>query len=55
MVRIFANISDSNECVVLMIDNKLMEFLGQELRKNIKDTQLKENIEHLMERMEQNY
>lgn len=38
-----------------MIDNNLIGFLTMEMRKNIKDEQMKENIHFLIEIMEKNY
>ena len=54
-MKIFRNVSHSSECVSLMIDNSLMVFLTNELRKNIKDEQMKENMNFLLDTMERNY
>lgn len=54
-MKIFRNVSTSSECVSLMIDNNLIGFITSELRKNIKDDQMKENMNYLIEIMEKNY
>ena len=38
-----------------MIDNNLIGFLNMEMRKNIKEEQIKENMNYLMTMMEKNY
>lgn len=38
-----------------MVDNNLLKVVDNELRKNIKDEVLKENLEHLAEVLERNY
>lgn len=38
-----------------MIDNNLIGFLTMEMRKNIKEEQMKDNMNYLIEIMEQNY
>lgn len=43
-LKIFKNLSDSTACVSLMIDNNLINFISMEMRKNIKDEQMKENM-----------
>ena len=35
-----------------MIDNNLITFITMEMRKNIKDEKMKENMEHLINKME---
>lgn len=54
-MKIFRNVSNSSECVSLMIDNSLIGFLTNELRKNIKDEQMKDNMNFLLDTMERNY
>jgi V-type H+-transporting ATPase subunit H len=38
-----------------MVDNNLLKVVDNELRKNIKDEQLKDNLEKLAEILERNY
>lgn len=54
-MKIFRNISHSTDCISLMIDNNLIGFITNELRKNLKDEQMKENMNFLIEVMEKNY
>ncbi len=54
-LKMFRNLSRSNECVSLMIDNNLIGFLTMEMRKNIKDEKMKDNMNYLIEIMEKNY
>lgn len=54
-MKIFRNLSSSNECISLMIDNRLLAYLTNELRKNIKDEQMKDNMNYIINVMEENY
>lgn len=54
-MKIFHNVSHSTDCVSLMIDNNLIGFITNELRKNLKDEQMKENMNNLIQVMESNY
>lgn len=54
-LKILRNLSESSGCVSLMIDNNLIGFLNMEMRKNIKEEQIKENMNYLMTMMEKNY
>ncbi len=47
-LKLLRNLSANQGCVSLMIDNKLLGFLTMEMRKNIKDEQMKENINFLV-------
>lgn len=47
-LKILKNLSDSSACVSLMIDNNLIGFLTMEMRKNIKEESIKENMNYLM-------
>lgn len=51
-LKIMRNLSQSQNCVSLMIDNNLITFITMEMRKNIKDEQMKENMEFLINKME---
>jgi V-type H+-transporting ATPase subunit H len=54
-LKILRNLSVNTGCVSLMIDNNLIGFLSMEMRKNIKDEKMKENMNFLVEIMEKNY
>lgn len=54
-LKILKNLSKSTNCVSLMIDNSLIAFLTMETRKNIKDENIKNNINFLIQIMEKNY
>ena len=54
-LKILRNLSRSTSCVSLMIDNNLIGFLTMEMRKNIKDEKMKDNMNYLIEIMEKNY
>lgn len=54
-LKIFKNLCVYNECISLMIDNKILEFLFSEQKKPINDDKIKENIIYLIDVMEKNY
>lgn len=54
-LKIFRNLTAYPECISLMIDNKVLEFLFGEQKKPINDERIKENIALLIDVLEKNY
>jgi len=54
-LKIFKNLSVYHECISLMIDNKILDFLINEQKKPISDEKIKENISFLIDVVEKNY
>lgn len=54
-LKLFRNLSRWEECVALMIDNSLLQFLTIELKKDVKGEKTKENINYLIDILEKNY
>lgn len=54
-LKIFINLLDNQDCIMVMIDNNVFTFLKNELKKNIKDAKVKENITTVMGILEKNY
>lgn len=53
--KLFKNISGWEKCIELMNDNDLIKVVESESKKNLKDEQLKQNLETLLEDLEMNY
>lgn len=53
--KFFKNISKWDDCVELMVDNNLSKVVENELKKNLKDETLKENLENIQEVLDINY
>jgi len=53
--KLFKNISQWDKCIELMNDSDLMKVVESEQKKNLKDEQLKENLETLFNDLEMNY
>jgi len=53
--KIFKNISKWSKCIELMNDNDLIKVIENELKKNIKDNNLRQNLESLNDELENNY
>lgn len=53
--RIFKNIGRWSRCIELMNDNDLLKVIENELKKNIKEEDLKNNLEALSDNLERNY
>lgn len=53
--KLFKNISGWSDCVELMVDHNLTKVVESEMRKNLKDKDLKENLYYLSEVLEANY
>lgn len=49
------NLAKWDECIELLVDNNLLKLVDNELRKNIKDENLKKNLDELADILERNY
>lgn len=54
-LKIFRNLCKWDECIVLLIDNNLSDFLRIEMKKEIKNEKTKENISFLTDILDKNY
>lgn len=53
--KIFKKLSEYGECIETMVDNNLRKIVENEQRKNIKDQNLRENLNALEDVLEKNY
>lgn len=53
--KIFKKLADYGECIESMVDNNLKKIVENEQRKNIKDQNLRENLNALEDVLEKNY
>lgn len=51
----YQNLAKWEDCIELLVDNNLLKVVDNELRKNIKDDVLKDNLEFLADVLERNY
>lgn len=51
----YKNLAKWDDCIELLVDNNLLKVVDNELRKNIKDDVLKDNLDFLSDVLEKNY